>query len=197
MRDPPFVFTAGAQASENAPSWQNPGQNHGLGAHAGAQPQSLAPTGQGSAGANPALGWGGDPNGYPNGVSHSMYQGFAPPPQHPGHAGPTSHLAPNAGAAAAAATSAAAAAYGQSFYGMGSEALAYAYGTQPPSHHMGFHGMHQPGMHPSHAAYAAAQAMSMQYPYPPHYSAPYPQTPSLNSHLSSELPPPPPPFPPV
>ena len=187
--DQPFVFTAGAQPLGSAPSRQNSWQNDGHGAHAGAQPQSLTPTGH-SAGNNPFMGLGNHPGGVgaltPGSLPHSVYQGFAPPPEHLGHPGPTSHLATNA-----------AAAYGHSFSGVTPDALlAYPYGMQPLSHHMGFSGMHHPSMHPSYAAFAG-QAMPTQYPYPPQFSAPYQQTPPLNSQPSSELPPPPPPFPPV
>lgn len=183
-RDQPFVFTAGAQPLGSALSRQNSWQNHDHGAHVGAQPQGLTPTGHGASN-NPFLSLGGHSNGnHPGSMSalppanlpHSMYHRFAPPSQHPGHPGPMSHLVPST-----------AAAYGYSFHGMGSDApVAYPYGVQPPSHHMGF-----PGMHPSYAAFAA-QAMHPQYPYAPQYSAPYQQTPSLNLQPSSELPPPPP-----
>lgn len=193
--DQPFVFTAVAQPLGSAPSRQNSWQHHGHGANAGAQPQSLTPTGHSLAN-NPFMGLGGNSNGNhagsmsalpPGSLPHSVYQGFAPPHQHLGHPAPhLAHLAINA-----------AAAYGQSFYGSGVDAsLTYPYGMQPPSHHMGFSGMHHPSMHASYAAFAG-QAMPTQYPYPPQFSAPYQQTPSLNSQPSSELPPPPPPFPPV
>lgn len=189
-----FVFTAGAQSSASAPSKQNSWQDHGHGAHAAAQPQSLTPTGQSSGNNDPCMGLGGNTNGHhpgsvstlpPGSLPHSMYHEFAPPTQHFGHPGPPFHLAN------------AAAAYGHSYYGTGSDALlAYQYGVQPPSYHMGYPGMHHPSMHPAYAAFAA-QAMPTQYPYPPQLAAPYLQTPSLNSQPSSELPPPPPPLPPV
>lgn len=184
------MFTAGAQSPGGAArqnSWQNPPSQ---GFPAGSWPASLTPTGQSTAASDPFMAAHYNPSGDPAGGMSSLpaaslppsaYPGFAPPAYPLGYAAPTSHLPPNA-----------AAAYGHSLYGMAPSApLAYPYGMPPPSYHMGF-----PGMHPSYAAFTA-QAMPTQYPYPPQYSAPYQQTPSMNPQMGSEIPPPPPPFPPV